>query len=132
MVVVPLCADADCVSTNKSPNAIPISPLLLIFFMIHVSFSSPSEEWQRRAFEAGLLTHGLLLTYSPRLPILLDSGFFVADFVAVHSCEGSGGFVPLFPLPSSDSCFSKTGRQKAHFPLSIFSFPTTPDFHTMG
>src|SRR6266852_5428685 len=44
-----------------------------------------------------------MLTYSPRLPILWDSGFFVADFVAVHSCEGSGGFTPHFSYASGAS-----------------------------
>jgi hypothetical protein len=40
-------------------------------------------------------------------PSIWDSGFFVADFVAVHSCEGSGGIAPLFPLASSASRFIK-------------------------
>src|SRR6185295_7868925 len=112
MLVVPLCADAEWLSANKSPQAIPINLLPLILCMIHVSFSSPSEEWQRRAFEVGLLTYGLNidLLSAPSRP--WDSGF-VADFVAVHSCEGSGGFAPLFPLTSDASCFQRTGDARA-------------------
>ncbi len=33
---------------------------------------------------------------------------FVADFVAVHSCEGSGGIAPLFPLTSGASWLSNS------------------------
>jgi len=48
-----------------------------------------------------------MLAYSPRLPIHLGQWLFVADFVAVHSCEGSGGITPRFPLTSGASCLSK-------------------------
>jgi hypothetical protein len=60
-----------------------------------------------------------MLTYSPRLPIQWDSGFFVADFVAVHSCEGSGGFAPLFPLTSNASELSKRGCKSALHPCNL-------------
>jgi hypothetical protein len=36
-----------------------------------------------------------------------DSGFSVADFVAVHSCEGSGGIAPLFPHTSAASGYQR-------------------------
>src|ERR1041384_438039 len=74
-------------------------------------------------FEAGLLTHGLNadLLSAPSHPV--GQWLFVADFVAVHSCEGSGGFAPLFPLTSDASCFQKTRMQRSalrscNFPLS--------------
>src|SRR5882724_3173725 len=104
MLVVPICANAEWGSINKSPNAIRINLLLLIFFMIHVSFSSPSEEWQRRAFRGR--SPDSRPEYSPTLrafPSIWNSGLFIADFVAVHSCEGSGGVAPLFPLTSDAS-----------------------------
>src|SRR6185503_12625386 len=71
-------------------------------------------------FEAGLLTHGLPtdLLSAPSHPV--GQWLFVADFVAVHSCEGSGGFAPLFPLTSSASCFQKTRMQRALCALAIF------------
>lgn len=64
-------------------------------------------------FEAGLLTHGLNadLLSAPSHP--LGQWLFVADFVAVYSCEGSGGFAPLFPLTSGASSLSKTGMRKS-------------------
>jgi len=42
---------------------------------------------------------------------------FVADFVAVHSCEGSGGIAPLFPLTSNASWLSETEMQERSRPL---------------
>src|SRR6185295_9198436 len=121
MLVVPLCADAEWLSANKSPQAIPINLLPLILCMIHVSFSSPSEEWQRRAFEVGLLTYGLNtdLLSAPSRP--WDSGFLsrislpftVARAVAVlhrssrsplthrdyqrRRCEERSALLQLFP-----------------------------------
>ena len=64
-------------------------------------------------FEAGLLTHGQNadLLSAPSHP--LRQWLFVADFVAVYSCEGSGGFAPLFPLTSSASWFIKYGDAKS-------------------
>ena len=44
---------------------------------------------------AGLLTYGFEPTFRA-FPPRLSSGV-VADFVAVHSCEGSGGVSPRFP-----------------------------------
>jgi len=63
-------------------------------------------------FEAGLLTYSLNtdLLSAPSHPS--GTVAFVADFVAVYSCEGSGGFAPLFPLTSSASWLSKTGMQE--------------------
>ena len=63
--------------------------------------------------EAGLLTHGLNtdLLSAPSHP--LGQWLFVADFVAVHSCEGSGGFAPLFPLTSNASCLSRRDAKSA-------------------
>ena len=63
-------------------------------------------------FEAGLLTHGRNadLLSAPSHP--LRQWLFVADFVAVYSCEGSGGFAPLFPLTSGASWLSKTEMPK--------------------
>jgi len=55
-----------------------------------------------------------MLSLSPRLPIHLGQWLFVADFVAVHSCEGSGGFAPLFPLTSGASWLSTTGVAWEH------------------
>jgi len=80
--------------------------------MIHVSFSSPSEERQRRVFEAGLLTYGLNtdLLSAPSHPV--GQWLVIADFVAIHSCEGSGGVAPLFPLTSNASWLSKTRMQE--------------------
>lgn len=48
--------------------------------------------------EVGLLTSALV-AYSPRLPIRFGTVAQLADFVAVYSCEGSGGISPHFPLP---------------------------------
>src|SRR6185369_10493946 len=81
-------------------------------------------------FEAGLLTHGLNtdLLSAPSHPV--GQWLFVADFVAVHSCEGSGGFAPLFPLTSSASCLSKTGMQRALYALAIF--PCQTDWTSTG
>src|SRR6267378_6618764 len=63
-----------------------------------VSFSSPSEEWQRRALRGRSPdSRPKYFTYSLRLPIRCWTVAFVTDFVAVHSCEGSGGVSPLFP-----------------------------------
>lgn len=72
-------------------------------------------------FEAGLLTHGLNadLLSAPSHP--LRQWLFVADFVAVHSCEGSGGLAPLFPLTSSASWLSKTGMPKSALRFCNFS-----------
>lgn len=72
-------------------------------------------------FEAGLLTHGQNadLLSAPSHP--LRQWLFVADFVAVYSCEGSGGFAPLFPLTSSASWLSKTGMQRAPCALCSLS-----------
>src|SRR6266850_4572806 len=63
--------------------------------------------------EAGLLTHGpnTDLLSAPSHP--LGQWLFVADFVAVHSCEGSGGFAPLFPLTSNASCLSRRDAKSA-------------------
>ena len=71
-------------------------------------------------FEAGLLTNGLNtdLLSAPSHPV--GQWLFVADFVAVHSCEGSGGFAPLFPITSNASWLSKTGMQERFSPLAIF------------
>src|SRR6478735_11940866 len=71
-------------------------------------------------FEAGLLTHGLNadLLSAPSHPD--GTVAFVADFVAVHSCEGSGGFAPLFPLTSSASWLSKTEAGRTEQPLELF------------
>ena len=68
-------------------------------------------------FEAGLLTHGLNadLLSAPSHP--MGQWLFVADFVAVHSCEGSGGFAPLFPFTSNASWLSKTEMQECSTPL---------------
>jgi len=46
---------------------------------------------------------------------------FVADFVAVHSCEGSGGITPLFPLTSSASWFIKEEIGEERRTLFAFS-----------
>jgi hypothetical protein len=53
--------------------------------------------------------------------------FFVTDFVAVHSCEGSGGIAPLFPLASSASWLSrqrcKSAERFCNFsPVKQFEF----------
>src|SRR6266446_6445531 len=61
--------------------------------------------------------------YLPTLrafPSIWDSGFFVADFVAVHSCEGSGGITPLFPLTSGASWLSKRKVAKSTETLAVF------------
>ena len=73
-------------------------------------------------FEAGLLTHGLNtdLLSAPSHPV--GQWLFVADFVAVHSCEGSGGLTPLFPLTSSASWLSKKRDAKSG-DLSCSLFP---------
>lgn len=72
-------------------------------------------------FEAGLLTHGRNadLLSAPSHP--LRQWLFVADFVAVYSCEGSGGFAPLFPLTSGGSWLSKTGMPKSALRSCKFS-----------
>jgi hypothetical protein len=61
-------------------------------------------------FEVGLLTPAALtyLLSAPSHP-LWDSGSGAADFVAVYSCEGSGGFAPLFPYTSGASWLAETG-----------------------
>src|SRR5882724_1995570 len=64
----------------------------------NVSFSSPSEEWQRRALRGR--SPDLRPNFLPTLrafPSVVGQWLLVADFVAVHSCEGSGGVAPLFP-----------------------------------
>ncbi len=68
-------------------------------------------------FEAGLLTYGPStdLLSAPSHPV--GTVAFRADFVAVHSCEGSGGFAPLFPLTFNASDLSKTGMQERSTPL---------------
>ena len=70
--------------------------------------------------EAGLLTHGLNadLLSAPSHP--LGQWLFVADFVAVYSCEGSGGFAPRFPLTSSASWLSRAEAGRTEHPLEIF------------
>jgi hypothetical protein len=37
-----------------------------------------------------------------------DSGLPIADFVAVYSCEGSGGIAPHFPLPRAHRVIKKS------------------------
>jgi hypothetical protein len=83
-------------------------------------------------FEAGLLTHGLHtdLLSAPSHPV--GQWLFVADFVAVHSCEGSGGFAPLFPLTSSASYLSKTAMQRALYALAIFPLSNKPGLQQVG
>src|SRR6267142_4569334 len=108
------------VNPNASASAITITtkPPVLSVFMIKVSPSPPLRKSGKDAlFEAGLLTHGLNtdLLSSPSHPV--GQWLFVADFVAVHSCEGSGGFAPLFPLTSNASWLSKPGMQKCSTPL---------------
>src|SRR6267378_3929179 len=64
----------------------------------NVSFSSPSEEWQRRALRGR--SPDSRPKYLPTLrafPSDVGQWLLAADFVAVHSCEGSGGIAPLFP-----------------------------------
>src|SRR5712692_4229061 len=41
-----------------------------------------------------------------------DSGFCVADFVAVYSCEGSGGIAPLFPHTSGASVIKEESSKE--------------------
>lgn len=52
--------------------------------------------------------------YTPTLRAFPSSGqwLYVADFVAGHSCEGSGGITPLFPLTSGASWFIKREWQR--------------------
>lgn len=71
-------------------------------------------------FEAGLLTYGLKtdLLSAPSHPGGTVAS--VADFVAVHSCEGSGGFAPLFPLTSGASWLSKTEAGRPEHPTELF------------
>jgi len=67
-------------------------------------------------------------SYSPRLPIHLGQWLFVADFVAVHSCEGSGGFTPRFPLTSGASCFIKDRSCWKHEANRNLLRSNNPDF----
>ena len=69
--------------------------------------------------EAGLLTHGQTtdLLSAPSHPV--GQWLFIADFVAVHSCEGSGGIAPLFPLTSNASWLSNRGCKSALDPCNL-------------
>jgi hypothetical protein len=116
LLVAVACANtnADCVSANASTNTITIKLLLLILFMIQVSPSPPLRKSVKEALsEAGLLTHGqnAVLFSAPSHP-MWDGGFSIADFVAVHSCEGSGGIAPLFPHTSGASWLLKKRRKE--------------------
>src|SRR6266699_4517727 len=104
-----VCANTgtDRVNPNASASAITITtkPLVLSVFMIKVSPSPPLRKSGKDALLRGRSpdSRPKCLSYSPRLPIHLGQWLFVADFVAVHSCEGSGGIAPLFPLTSGAS-----------------------------
>ena len=49
------------------------------------------------ALQAGLLTAALECLLSAAFPFQMKQWLEIADFVAVYSCEGSGGFQPRFP-----------------------------------
>src|SRR5260370_25801269 len=100
-MVFTFCARATVMHASANANAAK----RFVFFMIYSSPSPPLRKSVKDALlEAGLLTYGQNagLLSAPSGPIG-DSGFSVADFVAVYSCEGSGGFTPHFPYASGAS-----------------------------
>jgi hypothetical protein len=60
-----------------------------------------------------------------------DSGFSVADFVAVHSCEGSGGITPRFPHTPGASGLSKRECKEPTRLFAIFACPKHYEFQLM-
>src|SRR5260370_7004622 len=66
-MVFTFCARATVMHASANANAAK----LFVFFMIYSSPSPPLRKSVKDALlEVGLLTHGQMLTYSPRLPIL--------------------------------------------------------------
>src|SRR5216684_957494 len=107
-------ATADCANTNASANPITINLFLLILLMIQCLLLLPFGRVAKTSFLRGRYpdSRPKYSTTFSAFPSKWDSGFFVADFVAVYSCEGSGGIAPLFPLTSSASWLSKKRSAK--------------------